>query len=149
MRAPTHLLFSALLLTALARYQHFSAPNFFLLVAVLAVATLGADLDHPSSPLGRRAPWIGWMVGHRTLFHSAWFVALLAALLWPAHQLIALGFVVGWGGHLLLDAFTRSGIAPLWPLPWRIRGPVRVGGATEWAVFLGLAGLLLWVAVYQ
>ncbi len=149
MRAATHLLFSAVLLAALMRYQHFSPSNLVLLVAVLAVATLGADLDHPASKLGRRAPWIGWILGHRTLFHSVWFAALLASLLWNWHRLIAAGFVLGWGGHLLLDGFTKSGIAPLWPLPWKIRGPVRVGGLAEWLVFLGLAGLLLWVAVYQ
>lgn len=51
----------------------------------------------------------------------------------------------GWLSHLVLDGLTPEGVAPLWPLPWRVHGPISTGGALEGAalVVLVAAAVLL------
>ncbi|MGO0122221.1 metal-dependent hydrolase [Desulfothermobacter acidiphilus] len=132
-----------------------------------AVAGLLPDVDHPGSTAGR----VLWPVavllentlGHRTITHTVWFCAavglllsLLAGLLNPFlprfhHQVpVALAFLAGLLGslsHLALDALTRSGIRPFWPLEFgEFRGPFVTGDPlVEWPalVVFGFACLKL------
>jgi membrane-bound metal-dependent hydrolase YbcI (DUF457 family) len=50
---------------------------------------------------------------------------------WPAASLVGTLVLSGALTHLVLDACTPSGIRPLAPLNWRLRGPVRTGGLLE------------------
>ena len=64
----------------------------------------------------------------------AWPLILPLALGAAAPVWFALAVAVGWVSHLLLDGCTPHGVAPCWPLPWRLRGPVSTGGIGEWLV---------------
>lgn len=101
-----------------------------------AVGSLLPDIDSPTSTLGRMIPVLPHLIGHRTWPHTIWFLA-------------GLGFFFPWLGlriltHLILDAPTKDGLTPLWPIPWKIKLPfaVRTGGIVD-----VLLGCVCWVAV--
>ena len=74
----------------------------------------------------------------------AWPLLLPLALGAAAPVWFALAVLAGWVSHLALDALTPHGVSPLWPAPWRLRGPIATGGVLEWVM---AAGLLVLVAV--
>lgn len=130
----THLLFTLGLALFFASF--FPASPFFFLG--LFFGTLAPDLDHPTSRVGRRKSLriMQWMMGHRTLFHSFLWWALFCIIFSFLFPLFSLGFFGGVSSHLFLDMVTRRGILPLYPLPFRVRGPFRTGGLFEQIFFL-------------
>jgi membrane-bound metal-dependent hydrolase YbcI (DUF457 family) len=130
--------------------------------ALAAVTSLSADIDKPGSKASRSfgAPSyvLSWIIrilaGHRGITHSIWPAIGLAMLGTGLGALIGvhgLGQVLafGYGGALLLDAWTAEGIVPLYPLPWRLRIPpgFRVGSLAEVAMLALSLGLCMWWAV--
>ena len=122
--------------------------------ALVGVAALLPDVDHPGSAAGRMAPGVshafGLVFGHRGFLHS---LLGAACLTWAVCRLAAvLGFAVPWQPlfagymvHLVLDTFTPSGVPWLWPLGVRVSVPlVRTGGILEKAVVA--PAVLLFVA---
>ena len=77
--------------------------------------------------------------------HRALPLALPLALGAMAPAWFAAAVGAGWLSHLVLDGLTPEGVAPLWPLPWRVHGPISTGGALEGAalVVLVAAAVLL------
>ena len=71
----------------------------------------------------------------------SWPLILPLALGTAAPLWLAVAVAVGWLSHLTLDALTPHGVAPLWPLPWRLHGPISTGGLGEWLVAGGLVVL--------
>lgn len=71
-------------------------------------------------------------------------------LIWPAllwflvHNPIVHGLALGWVTHILADCLTLEGLRPLWPLPLRLAGPIKTGGALESLAVPALCGLLAW-----
>jgi len=115
----------------------------FFLGACLAGAII-PDICHSGSKIGRKLPFLSRIIsllfGHRTVTHSLFFMILagLAASFFSISPGIRLGLLVGIGSHLLLDAATPQGVSLLWPLPWKVRLPVRTrtGGAAEHGFFV-------------
>jgi inner membrane protein len=85
-------------------------------------------------------------IKHRTITHWIWWPLLLWFLV-PGVFPHALA--LGWLLHIGADLLTVEGLAPFWPLPWRIRGLVRTGSFGEFVivgclfVFTGLGVLYL------
>jgi membrane-bound metal-dependent hydrolase YbcI (DUF457 family) len=130
--------------------------------ALAAVTSLSADIDKPGSRASRAFGWpsyvLSWIIrvlaGHRGITHSVWpaiGLALLGSALGALIGVHGLGQVLafGYGGALLLDAWTAAGIVPLYPLPWRLRIPpgFRVGGRGEVAILASSLGLCIWWAL--
>jgi membrane-bound metal-dependent hydrolase YbcI (DUF457 family) len=127
--------------------------------AIAAVTSLSADIDKSGSKASRSLGWpsylascvIRLLAGHRGITHSIWPAVGLAVLGNAVGALLGihgLGAVLafGYGGALVLDAWTAQGIVPLYPLPWRLRLPpgFRGGSLAEVAV-LGLSlGVCVW-----
>ena len=118
--------------------------------AVAGVAGLGPDIDHPSSSLGRVIPWISKPISkvtkHRVQTHSISSVLLIWAVFSVIDPVMASATASGWGSHIVLDGFTRQGVAWFWPLtrektslffflPFRLRP--RTNGMSE-VVFAGI-----------
>jgi len=138
-------------------------------LGVAAASALLPDIDHPSSALGRRVPWlsrpISALFGHRGITHSALaLIGVVVALAWLWRQdpaagaidLTALGLptapdpavawvlvqavAVGYLSHLAGDWLTPSGIPLLWP--WSRTFSLnlfRTGGLAETAAVILLA----------
>lgn len=103
------------------------------------------DIDHPGSLLGRALPFISIPIAilfkHRTITHTVWFAIGMAGL--PVLLILLFsyaGYSVNYDtyltgayllngsiSHLVLDAPTNSGIVPFWPIPIRIKGPLKTG----------------------
>ena len=121
-------------------------------VAVYGFAVLGAllpDIDHPSSYLGRYFKSLKWFTKHRAFFHSIVAAALFtlavyamnAQIGWPATYSIA--FLLGYLSHLVLDAWTKEGITPFFPVKIRVKGKRKVGSPAEYVLLALLLAILV------
>ena len=110
---------------------------------LVAVASLGPDVDLPTSRVGRLLFWLSVPLerrfGHRTVTHSAvglLTVALLAAPLWlvrPLYFWCALG---GYWSHVWIDMLNVRGVDLFWPSPVRLVTP----GNRHWRLEVGSKG---------
>lgn len=103
--------------------------------APLVVAgALLPDIDHPRSILGRRMPFVGWILTHRMFTHSFLFAGLLALI----HPALGLGCAA----HILLDAVNPTGCPLLYPIRSRryslgeVIGSVSTGSGGERTAYL-------------
>lgn len=75
---------------------------------------------------------------HRGLLHSLTLCVGISSLLLVLLPISALPFFVGYGGHLLLDAFTIEGIRLWWPGAAEVKGAITTGSHMETGFFYGL-----------
>lgn len=83
---------------------------------MFVVGTLLPDIDSPTSSINRilHLRYVRWPFPHRTLTHSIWPIIALIVLsaAWPYFAWLAAGMAT----HIVLDAFSTSGVCLLWPL---------------------------------
>ena len=138
------------LLFGLVSLGFFSVESELLyLLIVMGVGAL-PDIDHHKSKLGRKVKPISWLLntllGHRGIIHSV-FPILIAyiAFSYYGYSWIGVAFAVGYFSHLVGDAFTKSGVAFLYPLSSkRIKGFIRTGGVLEELLFFVFVLLSSW-----
>jgi inner membrane protein len=108
-------------------------------VVVALIATYIPDIDSRYSKLGRRKIFriLQWMSKHRGMIHSFTFLLSITVLLVLFFPMIAFGFFLGYGLHLLADSFTISGIRPFYPLKNVSKGVVRTGGRVDVSILVG------------
>ena len=97
-------------------------------------ASLLPDIDTPTSTLGRKHTVISYLATHRGSFHSIWLplVSVFFALIYPVLSSSLLAIAIGYGAHLVADAFTKHGIKPFAPLSkYKISGPLKTGSFVE------------------
>lgn len=114
----------------------------------LALGAAANFAAHGLEPLSMGAALFGSMlpdfdlllkIPHRTITHWVIWPALVWAL--PL-GLVGDGLAIGWLAHIAADCLTVGGLAPLWPLPVRLRGPIKTGAASEYIFVGGLAALI-------
>ena len=142
MRALTHLLFSIICILVYTKF--YEVQHIFLFSAIVLFMTLFVDIDEPNSTIGKLfwiiAKPIKIVLGHRGLLHS--FILPVILFLWfYFFRITEIGIAIflGYTSHLVMDMLTPHGIYPLYPLSWRIRGPIRVGSVGEYFLTLLLA----------
>jgi len=116
----THMAFGVLLFGLIASTLGI-VPTVSLL-AVVAIASLLPDIDHPKSVLGTIlfpiSTYISRKFGHRTVTHSLAFVGMVAAASAPmflVHWSYWLAIVVGTLAHIVSDGMNVSGVPLMWP----------------------------------
>lgn len=129
----THLVVSLFLSQLL--FQLFSI-NRGIFLLVFLFGSLVPDIDSARSFLGSRVKVVGWLSTHRGIFHSLAMLILLTLLVWSILPQFALVFGLGYSVHLILDALTREGIAPFFPLKYRLRGWIRTNSVAEHILFV-------------
>jgi len=121
-------------------------------VAIVLFAVLGAllpDIDHPASKLGRYFKSLRWFAKHRGFFHSLFAAVLFTILIHLANESIgypayyAIAFFLGYLSHLVLDAWTKEGIQPFFPVTVRMKGKRKVGSALEWLLSFVMVGFVV------
>ncbi len=122
--------------------------NKIIFIIMVLVGTVIPDLDNPNSVFGKFIVFrpMQFFFKHRGILHSltvALFISVLIAIFFP---IFSLGFFLGYGIHLFVDAFTKDGIRPFWPLKILAKGPLVTGGKIEEAIFFVL--MFLNVAVF-
>lgn len=124
-----------------------------------ATASLGPDVDLPTSKVGRLLFWLSVPLerrfGHRTVTHSAvglLTVALIASPLWWVRPLYFWCVLGGYWSHVWIDMLNVRGADLFWPSPVRVVAPgnrnwrLEVGSKAEMMLLSAL--LLLTVALY-
>ncbi len=124
-----------------------------------ATASLGPDVDLPTSKVGRLLFWLSVPLerrfGHRTVTHSAvglLTVALIASPLWWVRPLYFWCVLGGYWSHVWIDMLNVRGADLFWPSPVRVVAPgnrnwrLEVGSKAEMVLLSVL--LLLTVALY-
>jgi len=125
--------------------------NKLIFVGVVLVATLLPDIDSRFSGLGSKLVFrpLQFFLKHRGIFHSFTFVILLTLLFVFFVPILAFGFFLGYGLHLLADSFTIDGIQPFYPLKKKVSGKIRVGGKTEIGVLVIFVLLNLFFVIWK
>lgn len=135
MRYVTHLLFTLVCLLFFINY--YPVQNILLFFSISLFTTLFVDIDEPESALGKKF-WLfsrltNFLFGHRGLLHSIlvplFFYCIFAFFL--MHE-VAYAITLGYTSHLIMDMMTPAGIFPLYPLKWRIHGPIKTGSYVEY-----------------
>ncbi len=139
----THLAIS--LFFVLLFIQSFESKIVFVLVAL--IATYIPDIDSRFSKLGRKKVFriLQWFAGHRKVFHSFLFLGLVFIGLYFVSEVVAFGFLIGYGSHLFADALTVQGICLFYPLNFKVRGFIRTGGFLEYVILICFILIDLWL----
>src|SRR3989344_3001056 len=128
----THLLFGMLASLVFTDYFPYERLAFVPIAAFFAVFP---DIDTMKSKISRRLPvfgFVSWLLfGHRGLFHSLLFPAMAYILVLPFSDLAATAIVLGYISHLAADALTPKGIAFFYPIPVKVKGPIKTGSLLE------------------
>ncbi len=119
------------------------ADDKLIFVFVSLVATFIPDIDSRFSKIGKKkiARILQLFVEHRGIFHSFTFLFLLIFFLIPFFPVVAFGFFLGYGSHLLADCLTVTGIKPLYPFRFRIKCFLKTGGIIETMIFVGFLAI--------
>ncbi|MFH1053374.1 MAG: metal-dependent hydrolase [Candidatus Woesearchaeota archaeon] len=135
----THLLFSLMIGLLLLRVNILNLTGtinemiFFFMVVIGGVIS---DLDQPRSKVGKEfgifSKIINFFLGHRGIVHSIIFGLVISAIFYIVNTSAALGFFIGFLGHILLDSMTKEGIILFRPVcNIRIKGICKTGGLLE------------------
>jgi len=130
----THLLISIFLILLLIPF----IEDKFIFIVLTIFATYIPDIDARYSKLGRKtlSRILQFFTKHRGGIHSFTFLFIITLLFALFLPIVALGFFVGYGSHLIADSFTLEGIQPFYPMKKRISGKIRTGGKTEILVLI-------------
>jgi inner membrane protein len=135
----THLAFGFLIAVVALRFLN--PKNQLLFAFILLIGSAFPDIDHPRSKIGKLARPFSYIFEHRGFFHSFLAIAVLTFITYilSGSMLYSVAFLLGYASHILTDALTPQGIAPLHPiLKFRLRGFLTTGTIYEYAFFLTL-----------
>jgi inner membrane protein len=140
----THIVFS---LAVYFLLNYFIAMPIYTLIFVM-LATAFVDIDIKNSKAGNR--WylrpFQFFTKHRGMLHSLIVGLILSLVIAAVNHWAGFGFFVGYLSHLLIDCFTKSGVALFWPFGWKINGFVKSGRIVEDVIFvLLLLGDIAWI----
>jgi inner membrane protein len=120
MTAPTHITFAHFIYLLLLTTAGVALNT--LNAVLITIASILPDIDTAASFIGRTVPFISTRIerkfGHRTLTHSAVFVAALAIVLAPLYLFVPDAYVcllVGYASHPFLDSMTVHGVKLFYP----------------------------------
>jgi inner membrane protein len=122
----------------------------FIFVTIALIATLIPDVDSRFSKIGHKkiARVLQFFTKHRGAIHSFTFLIMITFALALFVPVIALGFFLGYGVHLLADSFTIEGIRPFYPSRMKSSGVVRTDGKSETTVLVLFVILDIFMMIY-
>ena len=146
----THAAFGLLL--SLVYIDFFSVESQVIFVFLALFFSLFPDIDESKSKIGREnkilSKTINFFFGHRGIFHTIWIPVLLflILLLFNVKVIIGIAILIGYISHLFLDAITKQGIKPFYPIyNKRISGFIRTNSIIEKGFFIIIIALALYL----
>jgi inner membrane protein len=145
----THLLFALVLFMIFILNTSLEPWIKLTFLIILVIGSKLPDIDIPESVIGKETRPVSNILsvffGHRGFFHSLLFVILFSFVLFllKIPYVFIIAFSLGYLSHLFLDAFTKSGINPLWPANINLKGNVKTGSLSENILFLILCVMLI------
>ena len=131
----THLVFGVI--AGLLTMKLVNPANIYLFFAVVLLGSVFPDIDQANSTISKTfrplSNIVNFLSNHRGTFHSIWFAALIAFLIYKSiNQAYGLGFGVGYLSHLFSDGLTKAGINYMHPITTlRTQGFVETGSISE------------------
>ena len=146
----THVVFS--IFVSLIAMDYFHIKNKIIFLLIVLFFSLLPDIDESRSKVGRKnkliSKTIGFIFGHRGIFHTVYIPLVLFVLLNLINFEIAFACLIGYFSHLLLDAMTKNGIRPFYPLfNVKISGFFKTNSIIEKLFFLTLVLANFYIAV--
>ncbi|MBI2134972.1 metal-dependent hydrolase [Candidatus Woesearchaeota archaeon] len=149
----THAAFGLLLSLLYIEFFNVENPVIFLLVVLFF--SLFPDIDESKSKIGRKnkvlSKTINFFFGHRGIFHTIWIPSLLflVLILFNVKIIIGIAVLIGYISHLFLDAITKHGIMPFYPIyNKRINGFFRTNSLSEKIFFIIIIALVLYLVIF-
>ncbi len=105
-------------------------------IIVFLISTLLPNLDSffsGKSSLFMRP--VGLILKKNGFLHSFTFCFIISGILTWSLPILAFPFFMGYGLHLLIDAWTAEGIKPFWPFRYVSKGRLKTGGNLEDILF--------------
>ncbi|MBW2976361.1 metal-dependent hydrolase [Candidatus Woesearchaeota archaeon] len=135
----THLAFG--LLIALLSLDLFGIENKLLFVLTALFFSVLPDIDKPKSKIGRKnkviSRIINFVFGHRGLLHTIYIPVALFFIFYNLNKEMGIAILVGYFSHLIIDALTKAGIRPFYPIFNRkVNGFFRTNSFFEKTIFL-------------
>ena len=143
----THILLGMALF--LITKDFFVGGNIVLFLLLVLVGSIFPDIDEPHSKMhqwsGPFGEWVTAWFSHRGLFHALILHLGLFALMGHFVGLYyARGLFLGYVAHIVGDGITPMGVRIFYPFSdFKFRGPIKVGGALEWILFVVLFVLVV------
>ncbi len=143
----THLAFGFLI--ALASLEFFNIKNELVFIFAALLFSIFPDIDEKRSKIGKKYKFasriINFLFGHRGFFHSIYIPLILYFIFYSISVEIGIAVLVGYFSHLFIDAMTRQGIRPLYPIINRkINGFIKTNSLSEKILFLIIVLLILY-----
>ena len=143
----THLAFGFLVSLILIDILDINYKLLFILIIILF--SIFPDIDERSSKIGKKYKFasriINFLFGHRGFFHSIYIPLILYLIFYSINNEIGIAILAGYFSHLLMDAITRQGIRPLYPIiNIKVNGFVKTNSLLEKILFLVIILLILY-----
>ena len=144
----THLAFGFLI--ALLSVEVFDIKNKLIFILVVVMFSIFPDIDERKSKIGRKnkviSTIINFVFGHRGFFHSIYIPLILYFIFYYINVEIGVAILAGYFSHLFMDALTKNGIRPLYPIiNKKINGFIKTNSILEKILFLIIILLILYV----
>ncbi|MFH0868338.1 MAG: metal-dependent hydrolase [Candidatus Woesearchaeota archaeon] len=144
----THAAFG--LLIALLALDFFNVHDKILFVLIVLLFSVFPDIDNTKSKIGKKNKLISGIInfifGHRGLLHTIYVPLIMFFIFYNLNKEIGIAVLVGYLTHLLMDAITRAGIKPFYPLiNKKINGFFKTGSFIEKIFFLVIVFLNLYI----
>ena len=99
------------------------------------------DIDERRSKIGKKTKLVSGIInfifGHRGLVHTIYIPLILFFIFYNMNKEMGIAVLAGYFSHLFLDALTKIGITPLYPIiNKRIDGFVKTNSLLEKIFFL-------------
>ncbi|MCH8067437.1 MAG: metal-dependent hydrolase [Nanoarchaeota archaeon] len=135
----THLAFGFLI--ALLSIEFFDIKNKLIFILVVVMFSIFPDIDEKKSKIGKKYRWastiINYIFGHRGFFHSIYIPLALYFIFYYINNEIGVAILAGYFSHLFMDALTKNGIRPLYPIiNKKINGFIKTNSILEKILFL-------------
>ena len=143
----THLAFG--LLVSLLSIEIFDIQNKLIFILIVIFFSIFPDIDEKKSKIGRKnktlSTIINFIFGHRGFFHSIYIPLFLYFVFYYINNEVGIAILAGYFSHLFMDAITKNGIRPLYPLiNKRINGFFKTNSILEKILFLIIILLILY-----
>jgi len=144
----THLAFG--FLASLIGVNLFNINDKIIFILIVILFSIFPDIDERRSKIGRKYKFtstiINFIFGHRGFFHSIYIPLILYFIVQYINNEFGIAILVGYFSHLFMDALTKNGIRPLYPIiNIRINGFFKTNSLLEKVLFLIIIFTILYL----
>jgi len=144
----THLAFG--FLVSLIALNFINIENTILFILTTIFFSIFPDIDETRSKIGRKynliSKIINFFFGHRGFIHTIYIPLILFFSFSFINYDVSIAILIGYFSHLFLDAITKAGIRPLYPIiNKRINGPFKTNSIIEKIIFISIISVNLYL----